>query len=281
MEVIAMHIYILANKINGKKYVGKTEHTDPWIRINEHLELFDGTCPAIHNAIKKYGRDNFDVEIISYPGASSEALAAIEIWQIKKNGSKAPDGYNLTDGGDGVGGHIWTEQHRKNASISQKKRFKDPEVRRNASISQKKRYSLETSEAAKGRSERHKRFWEDPKERKAQSERTKKRFEAPEEREKISVATKIGMDNQTIRKLLCIVNSSPIEWDPYICRLYTKYRMSTPQIAKYYGCSYTTVNNTLKRNGIKIRSHTESRNAPMYKTKHTSHVLAQLPNRYL
>lgn len=95
-------IYILANKVNGKQYVGCS--SDVPYRVNWHLNLYSTSSPAIHKAIKKYGRDAFDVEIIPYPGISDEALNAVEIWKIKQLNTISPNGYNLTKGGEGVTG---------------------------------------------------------------------------------------------------------------------------------------------------------------------------------
>ena len=106
-------IYILTNKINGKQYVGKD--TQLGRRVKDHLGGYSG-CPAICNAIKKYGADNFDVELIPYPGITNEALCAVEMQKIKKLGSKKPNGYNLTDGGDGTSGWKHTDESRKKMS---------------------------------------------------------------------------------------------------------------------------------------------------------------------
>ena len=97
-----MHIYIITNKIDGKKYVGQTVRNNPQERIDEHFRDNPlNSSPYLHFAIQKYGKDNFDIEIIPYLGANQDALDSIEVWQIKKNNSLSPNGYNLMNGGRG------------------------------------------------------------------------------------------------------------------------------------------------------------------------------------
>lgn len=52
------YIYLITNKVNGKQYVGQTSRTIEK-RIAEHFYVNDNL--PIHNSIKKYGKDNFDV----------------------------------------------------------------------------------------------------------------------------------------------------------------------------------------------------------------------------
>lgn len=91
-------IYILTSP-SGKKYVGLDSNLPK--RINEHLSGKSPQCPVIHHAIKKYGREAFDVQIIAYPGISRDALRAVEVWYIAKHDSYN-NGYNETKGGEGV-----------------------------------------------------------------------------------------------------------------------------------------------------------------------------------
>ena len=91
-----MFIYKITNKINGKCYVGQTtqavEH-----RFYEHC--YKNSKSAINNAIKKYGKDNFIVEIISECSSKNELLKQ-ETFYIKSFNTIYPNGYNLTTGGE-------------------------------------------------------------------------------------------------------------------------------------------------------------------------------------
>ena len=90
-------IYILTSP-SGKQYVGKDTNLPK--RVKAHLNGNTPQCRAIHNAIQKYGRDAFSVEIIRYPGISEKALNAVERWWIRRLKTLDPGGYNLTEGGD-------------------------------------------------------------------------------------------------------------------------------------------------------------------------------------
>lgn len=126
-----MYIYIITNKIDGKKYVGQTTRNDPMDRVNEHFKISGGGSEYLQHAIQKHGKDNFDIEIISYLGASQKALDAIEQWQIKKNNSLSPNGYNLTGGGNS-GGKISDEIKQKLSKIT-KEKMKNPALRKKIS----------------------------------------------------------------------------------------------------------------------------------------------------
>ena len=91
-------IYVLTNTVNSKQYVGLDSNLPR--RANQHLRG-NSRCRAIHNAIKKHGKDNFTVEIIRYPHVSHQILCWFERSHIAERNTKSPHGYNLTDGGDG------------------------------------------------------------------------------------------------------------------------------------------------------------------------------------
>lgn len=122
-------IYILTNNINLKRYVGQDSNLPN--RPNTHLRCDAPACRYIHNAIQKYGRDNFSVEIIHYPGISREALNEVEKWKIDQLCTKTPHGYNLTDGGEGLSGYNHTPETREKISkthkISKDHLYLDPE----------------------------------------------------------------------------------------------------------------------------------------------------------
>lgn len=94
------YIYCIKNNINGKCYVGKTLKS-PKERFSEHL--YDAYKPTeenrpLYRAIKKYGEDNFSLQILEE--CADELASEREIWYIKKLKTYA-HGYNATIGGDG------------------------------------------------------------------------------------------------------------------------------------------------------------------------------------
>lgn len=77
--------------------MGQTSRTleKRWI---EHCSASSG-CVALHNAILKYGKENFKVEQID-TALNQEELDRKEIHYIASYETLAPNGYNLTIGGD-------------------------------------------------------------------------------------------------------------------------------------------------------------------------------------
>ncbi len=95
-----MIVYKAVNKINTKVYVGLTTHSLD-SRIFNHRANAKRYKTPFYRAIRKYGFQSFDWYIID-TADSKEVLIGKEIYWIKALNSKAPNGYNLTSGGDGV-----------------------------------------------------------------------------------------------------------------------------------------------------------------------------------
>jgi group I intron endonuclease len=99
-----MIIYKVTNKINGKMYIGQTVN-ELSIRKAGHLyeARRDNTNIVFHNAIKKYGKNNFKWEIIT-TADSMNKLNILETYFINKYHTFLDDikcnGYNMTTGGD-------------------------------------------------------------------------------------------------------------------------------------------------------------------------------------
>lgn len=89
-------IYKITNKVNGKSYIGQTRYTLEF-RWRQHIHKKDNTY--FHNAIRKYGVENFEKEILEECDYTD--LNKREIYYIAKYDS-FKNGYNLTIGGDGV-----------------------------------------------------------------------------------------------------------------------------------------------------------------------------------
>lgn len=94
-----MIIYKATNILNNLSYIGLTTRTLSE-RKHEHLRHIDNENTYFHKALKKYGADNFRWEIIDNSANSKEELAELEKYYIKKFDSLAPNGYNITPGGE-------------------------------------------------------------------------------------------------------------------------------------------------------------------------------------
>ena len=105
-------IYQVRNKVNGKCYRGRTVKTMT-ARKAEHIcnAKYDNNC-VFHRAIRKYGMDAFEWEEV-YSDVFERDLNGLEIECIKWFGSKIPNGYNMTDGGEGSIGYKHSEEVKK------------------------------------------------------------------------------------------------------------------------------------------------------------------------
>jgi group I intron endonuclease len=93
-----MLVYLITNTVNGKRYIGQTSYS---LEKRWFLHCNRKSCTALHNAINKYGADKFTAEIL-FSVPTKELAGELEIEYIKRYNTKAPNGYNLTDGGEGV-----------------------------------------------------------------------------------------------------------------------------------------------------------------------------------
>lgn len=90
-------VYIHTNRINEKRYVGITcqKPEERW----RHGEGYKN-CPVFYRAIKKYGWDSFDHEIVAGNLAREEAenMERALIESLKSNCKES--GYNISEGGN-------------------------------------------------------------------------------------------------------------------------------------------------------------------------------------
>ena len=143
-------IYVFTSP-SGKQYVGQS--CDIVRRLKQHFQKKHPQCPALSNAIEKYGKEAFDVEIIEYTRASVDALNSIEQWQITYRNTLSPNGYNLRGGGkksvlsdeskkkigDRHRGKTLSDETKKKIRDANSKRWQDPEYRKKRSEAATKR----------------------------------------------------------------------------------------------------------------------------------------------
>ena len=93
------YIYCITDTRNGKKYIGQTTKNDWKERVEIHLKVGGSGNPIIARIVKKYGRDIFRAECLRI-GYTLEELNILENHLILQYDTFAPNGYNLTTGGD-------------------------------------------------------------------------------------------------------------------------------------------------------------------------------------
>lgn len=130
------YIYRILNKITKKCYIGETKCKDVSKRWNQHkqtIEINKG-CPALRDAFKKYGVDNFEFSVLII--CFDDERFKYEIEYIKKYNSVVPNGYNLTNGGEGGGfkGKTHTEEVKNCIKSKLKQKYIDnPELKKQLS----------------------------------------------------------------------------------------------------------------------------------------------------
>lgn len=106
-----MIIYKATNRINGKCYIGQTINSLK-LRKRQHINnALNGNSDNnyLHNAIKKYGVDNFIWDIIHNDILTMDFLNQLEIFYIGYYDTYN-NGYNLTFGGGGNLGYKPTQK---------------------------------------------------------------------------------------------------------------------------------------------------------------------------
>lgn len=114
-------IYCATCLPTGKLYFGQTKKTVEH-RWREHINEAVREDYKFHRAIRKYGEENFLVEVvIEIMSSNKEELKAkldyIERRLIKRFDTRR-NGYNSTDGGDGCYGLTITEETREKLRLS-------------------------------------------------------------------------------------------------------------------------------------------------------------------
>lgn len=193
MERIGV-IYKWTNKINGKAYIGQTVNEKT--RKQDHIKGKYNS--VIHKAIKKYGLENFDYEVLEKIEESK--LSEREIYWIKYFDTYN-NGYNLTEGGEGTRGfsHSFTEEQKKKMSESRKGQI--PWNKGKHGI-----YSEETRKKISEASKKHK-YTDEVKEKiskklKGRPSPNKGKITSEETKQKISKSVKESFDRNNTREKL-------------------------------------------------------------------------------
>ncbi len=115
------YIYQATNKVNGKRYIGQTTYDKLSKRINTHWHYAktSGSNLPFPNALRKYGRENFNWSILEE--CDKEVRGEREVYWI----DKVKPEYNATKGGDGgTLGNPCSDETRKLISKGVSKKVK-------------------------------------------------------------------------------------------------------------------------------------------------------------
>ena len=136
------YIYLLIDKRNEKKYVGKH---------NGSLKNYFTGGKIPKKIIKKYGKEIFE-RIILENNISDESLLNQKEKEYIKQYDTFNSGYNLTEGGDGGGGWIYKLNNEEKEIIANKKREKTKGV----SFTEEHKQNIRKGSLGKKLSEKHK-----------------------------------------------------------------------------------------------------------------------------
>jgi group I intron endonuclease len=109
-----MYVYKTTNLINGKIYIGAHK---------SKRKFYLGSGKILKEAIKKYGKENFKMEILEKFDSESEMFEREKYW-INEYDSRNPKiGYNILKGGEG--GYVarpflnkkLSDEHKQNISL--------------------------------------------------------------------------------------------------------------------------------------------------------------------
>ena len=96
------YIYCYTNKINNKQYIGQTNNLERRKKqhiqdsIHQHKGHESAYEQLIHQAIRKYGIDNFKIDILEIINTTNwNEVNEKESFYIKEKNTLSPNGYNL------------------------------------------------------------------------------------------------------------------------------------------------------------------------------------------
>jgi group I intron endonuclease len=122
-------IYVMRNKITGKRYVGYTSLRIK-IRLDHHREQANrhGSCKLLYSSIRKHGIHNFTIKKLQNCAGLAAAGKAERYWAAKLE-TFGPKGYNLTSGGEGARDIVFTPERRAMMSKITKRQFRSKKAK--------------------------------------------------------------------------------------------------------------------------------------------------------
>ena len=113
-------IYKATNKLTGKAYIGFTQEFKN--RISSHKKRYKVKKSKFYDAIKSYGWDNFEWEVIYQSLERKYCLDVMEQFFIVEYDT-FNNGYNMTKGGEGLNNDSISIESRQKMSAASIKRW--------------------------------------------------------------------------------------------------------------------------------------------------------------
>jgi len=169
---LSMVVYMATNAVNGKVYIGRTVGLLGY-RIGKHKHSSNKSGFYFYRAIRKYGWDVFEWEVLEQCDTEEE-LNDLEYHYIQQYRRFGKGVYNMTDGGDGMSGFVFSEESKQKMSKAHKGVFPSEETRKKLSDSQKGRVFSEESKQKMSISQKGKVLSEETKKKLSDSKRGEK-----------------------------------------------------------------------------------------------------------
>ena len=145
-----LSIYKITNLVNNKVYIGQTRQ-DIHKRFIQHCSCSNKNFykSKLHEAIRKYGKNNFTIECIDTASNLDELNEKEVYWINYYNSLDINFGYNITSGGGGTPNYHHSDETKKVISEKGKGLKRSEEVRKHMSEAQKKVKHKPASEQTK------------------------------------------------------------------------------------------------------------------------------------
>lgn len=115
-----MYIYKITNLINGKLYIGQTTKSIEKRFVRHINDALNGLDTHFAKAIRKYGKDNFKIELLDDSAKDQEELNQLENYYIHKYNT-LQNGYNETDSTFRSGGNTYAGRTKEEMEITKKR----------------------------------------------------------------------------------------------------------------------------------------------------------------
>lgn len=119
--------YLITNNLTGQQYVGMSKHSylrrfkDHWVEAKQEAKFGDRRGSRLHQDMVDLGIENFSVELLedNIPDDPEQLHQDIECKYIEQYQTYYLDGnngYNMTRGGNGTIGYVFTDEDRDKMS---------------------------------------------------------------------------------------------------------------------------------------------------------------------
>jgi group I intron endonuclease len=173
-------IYEIRNIINGKRYIGCSKHIKVrFIKHKSRLKNNKHKNSYLQNAYNKYGKDNFEYNILLKLNSESDMYE-----KEKELISENDNLYNLAEGG--LGGDTFTSRSDEYKAITREK------LSKSSKISNEKNKSLHSENTTK--------LWLDEEYREKVLKGVRENAKNPEYRDKLSKGVKKALENPDVKQ---------------------------------------------------------------------------------